>query len=480
MEYTYRIRHADGNIEWLGSGNNNGIIVEASDALPTEDGFGSLAGHDDRCHIVSTENANVKRVEYPLDGGQEGSIQSFSLGMPSSFLNGLTIERTKPTWMETRLVDAPSGLSSIHDSALYLVQTEEQVLIFLPVSQQSSAASIRGDADGSGRIWLRTQRDVSDADAKAFLIMGRCQPWDVVTTVGKCILEAGQIVTDPATRQTEVSPGDWSFAKSHKAVYCTWNSLGPKYTLSKVLERLQSIKDAGVLDNYDSILLDDGWQHVSEHRQLHSFDVLPGWNDVTAPSNSKADSEPLRRIDSGIVHSRGVSGDGLELLSQNLKRAIDTITNRFPNIASVGVWMTLQGYWSGLNPDSEHMRKYNPKAVQQAQIGESLFYESPTGIIHLPAVDKLELFWRDYFTVLKHAGVAYVKIDNQASVEGYVGEGAAELRTKLGQSARRIAAEFFGSGSLINCMAHSPRNYCEFMSSRSDPNDCLRCAFHAS
>jgi hypothetical protein len=157
-----------------------------------------------------------------------------------------------------------------------------------------------------------------------------------------------------------------------------------------------------------------------------------------------------------------------------LETAIRTIKTDYPDIKRIGVWMTLQGYWQGLHPDSEISQMYSltKYGVRNSDCQDP--HAPPAKYIHLPAAEETERYFTDYFSSLKQAGVDFVKIDNQAAADYLVGPGAAECRKRLGRTARAVAYKIFGPGNLINCMAGSPRYYNEFLSSRSSISTSLR------
>lgn len=151
-----------------------------------------------------------------------------------------------------------------------------------------------------------------------------------------------------------------------------------------------------------------------------------------------------------------------------------TLKHRFPEIKTVGVWMTLEGYWNGIHPDSQISRTYKLTRYGVRDNHSQYPYPPPFEHIYLPAPEDTERYWIDYFTSLKQAGVDFVKIDNQAGLDYLVGEGASTMRYHMSRTARKAARDIFGPGNLINCMAGSPRYYNDFLSKRSPAAASLR------
>ncbi|GAA5841610.1 hypothetical protein JCM11251_004231 [Rhodosporidiobolus azoricus] len=321
------------------------------------------------------------------------------------------------------------------------------------------------------------------------------------------------------------------------------------YTLSDVLAWLDGLNLAGIsaLNRSDlsassfpsaavlspahgaakSLLLDDGWQDTAsytdlseslaadeddaekaqraERRALKSFGVKRGWYDLaTAAPSVAASVVPSRsstptpgskpshraRTDSGYGRSPALSLASVppeeldaarEGVSAELCDAIRRIKER--GVERVGVWMTLLGYWHGIHPDSALADAYTLRLTTlRSAIDPSYSLQ-----IYLPCPSDLPIFYRDYFSSLHAAGVDFVKVDDQASIDAIVeqegGENddgeeewkvePGELKHLILESMRKAVAEVFGkqgagtSGSadvneqpypaLINCMAGSPR-----------------------
>lgn len=156
---------------------------------------------------------------------------------------------------------------------------------------------------------------------------------------------------------------------------------------------------------------------------------------------------------------------------------MDAIKSEFPTIKHVGVWLTLQGYWNGIHPQSWLGKRYELRKFGVRPYHTQYPYPPAVKDIFLPAISELERFWDDYFSALSCAGVEFVKIDNQASIDYLVGDGAAEMRLNIGKYARAAAIKQFGNGNLINCMAHSSRNSSDFLIERPAEHSSYRCVF---
>lgn len=186
---------------------------------------------------------------------------------------------------------------------------------------------------------------------------------------------------------------------------CTWNALGPSYTLSGVLTWLSSLSSISPSSSSSAspikaLLLDDGWQDTStftdfsdsdrtgqhaERRALKSFGVKKGWYDIggtTAAPSAMASgvATPVRGREGGEgvgadeqqkfghAHRRGDSGYGrspeISLSSANFEEVemaregvsaelCDAVMRiKETGVEKVGVWMTLLGVRSLPLPSS--------------------------------------------------------------------------------------------------------------------------------
>lgn len=128
-----------------------------------------------------------------------------------------------------------------------------------------------------------------------------------------------------------------------------------------------------------TFLIDDGWQDVADHRgqrrHLHSFGPWDGF------------------------------GASIAEVVAELKEK---------GVGEVGVWMTLQGYWNGIDPDSDLKDRYECQPYPIARrnqlrggVGEVLAGDA---VAWLPSPNKAEAFWKDWLAELKEAGIGFVKV----------------------------------------------------------------------
>ncbi|KAK9021267.1 hypothetical protein V6N11_011265 [Hibiscus sabdariffa] len=147
----------------------------------------------------------------------------------------------------------------------------------------------------------------------------------------------------------------------------------------------------------------------------------------------------------------------------DLREFVNTIKGKF-GLKYVYVWHALTGYWGGVLPSSETMKKYNPKIVYPIQ--------SPGNIGNLRDVipDSLEKygvgiidpqkifdFYNDLHSYLASNGVDGVKVDAQNLIEtlGSGFGGRVSLTRQYQQALEQSTSRNFKDNNLICCMSHN-------------------------
>ncbi|GAA96808.1 glycoside hydrolase family 36 protein [Mixia osmundae IAM 14324] len=460
-ELTYRLRYTQDNdrILWLGSGENAHIKVHASRV-----GVASLADMvtpvDDRARLLSTAAPQVLIIECDLSADlQSGQLESFKLAQPK-MRDGLVLERSKPTWFVPRLLAKDAMLRADIDAQLLIFRTEsesdsnlsvmsDEALVYYPFCTPSVTSTLRGDmADSS--FWLRCELDAnSSEDARGVVAVGWTPLSQLSALIEQMVSAAREYnknlmktLANDAPRSIPSSLQVGTTGTPYGLGVCTWNALGQDYKLSQVESMLTSLEEADLLECFDSLLLDDGWQYVDgppekgNDRRLVNFGAMPGWNDLKAAG---AKTSPK---------------DGLD----DLEHAIRHIKAQFPSIRRVGVWLTMQGYWGGVSPDSALSKRYQMR---------DFLLRDPTGgppngdVWHLPSESDAYAFWSDFFHALKSAGVDFVKVDNQAHLDYVLRDAAGRAAGKWRQTMSKAMREAAKSAGLdqTDCMAGSPRTW---------------------
>jgi hypothetical protein len=196
--------------------------------------------------------------------------------------------------------------------------------------------------------------------------------------------------------------------------WCSWNAYGQEVTADKILASVRSMREKQVPLGF--VLVDDGWLSVKEQK-LTAFEAdaskFPG---------------------------------GMGALARRLRDEY-----RVPH---VGVWHTFQGYWNGVEADSEIAREHR------------MFKGLEGKLLPDPREGRGESFYEDWFRLLKGWGYDFVKVDGQGNNVKFT-DGLLPLFDAGGGAHRNLqgaAEKFFGGTQegaglgLINCMEMSLEN----------------------
>ena len=201
--------------------------------------------------------------------------------------------------------------------------------------------------------------------------------------------------------------------------WCTWNAMYTDITEEKLISKMEEFKEKNVPLKW--VLIDDGWQ----------------------------------KLDRSMLVSLAANK---EKFPEGLKHAVDIIKS-YGNGIKVGVWITINAYWDGLQPESETAEQYR---------GELTWIRRDDRIVTVvPSVEpeKAEVFWDAYFRYLSDCGIDFLKIDNQSSYPKILSRKGDEPYFSRTVSAHRAienaASRHFGGGDavpIINCMGMGQEN----------------------
>ena len=136
------------------------------------------------------------------------------------------------------------------------------------------------------------------------------------------------------------------------------------------------------------------------------FLIDDGWQDHNKDAGGRKSYPPRARLRSFQPN-------------ENLRGTMrDTIRGiKMKGVSKVGVWMALEGYWFGIDPEGDLARKYNCTPHRSTASGQvrggvikTLEMADPPREQWLPSPDKAYQFWFDYFCEIKSWGVDFVKV----------------------------------------------------------------------
>lgn len=424
-------------IRWLSDPGCDGLV---NFHLPCEENIESEAISDklliDPDEVIQ-DNDEVSVLSFHLSISGTDSVECFKLLEGGSAVSGGVVwERSKSTWHTSRSFQCFDDISGQFASSLIALQLQDidKVAIIMPVCTQVANVSLLRDKD---LLIAKVHQYCSPngAEVRLCIVIGPKQ--DLHKLIRRCW---------SAARAQERFMDSPLLLGSNGLGFCSWEALeaGLKrpslYSLIEVLDKLEKRAPGSII----SLLIDDGWQDVAKSD--------------SRPSKGRLSSFDL---DSDLIND--VSEDTEAGLVSHLAVYLAVIKRRFPGIRKIGVWLTMAGYWGGL--EAEHFEtEYGPLHLATL---ESPFWtgDDKMQTWWLPAPSRLEAFYSDYFAHLSRSGVSFVKIDDQAdwewitsltcggTEEGGVSFTPSSYYNQAWIAMTAMADKHFGPQSVIHCMA---------------------------
>ena len=327
--------------------------------------------------------------------------------------------REEPFWM---IPKTGISLSDVPAETQFLLGelADGQVIAIIPLINDVAVCSLRGGALVEGKGTLELCVETADRSVAAGDIVGVfiAQGDDPYTLLPLCAQQIRDVLQRGTLRQEKPLP-DWVDTFG----WCTWDAFYQEVSHEKVREGLASFQSSKTPPRF--LILDDGWQSLVQkttgEKQLSAFaanDKFPG----------------------------------------GLRNTVAMCKSEF-DIEKFFVWHAVMGYWGGTDADS--FPDYDIRNIPRTYFGKLKEYEErhsqwfgrTNGTISPLLIAK---FYQDYHTNLRREGVDGVKIDNQASLEGFsetVG-GRSRIMAAYREGMESSVARNF-DGSLINCMSCS-------------------------
>ncbi|XP_021749756.1 probable galactinol--sucrose galactosyltransferase 2 [Chenopodium quinoa] len=228
--------------------------------------------------------------------------------------------------------------------------------------------------------------------------------------------------------------------------WCTWDAFYQDVNPEGIRAGLESFSVGGCVPKF--LIIDDGWQDTYDEFRKEGEERIEGTQFAIRLRDIK-ENEKFQRL----------SSDDYTSLPEFIKFIKETYGLKY-----VYMWHALVGYWGGLLPSSESLKKYNPKIVYPVQ--------SPGNVGNLRDVamdsiekyglgvidpEKISDFYNDYHNYLASIDVDGVKVDIQNVVETVgSGYGGRVHFTGLHQKAlEESVARNFKNNNLISCMSHN-------------------------
>ncbi|MFD2570176.1 Sip1-related alpha-galactosidase [Spirosoma soli] len=209
--------------------------------------------------------------------------------------------------------------------------------------------------------------------------------------------------------------------------WCTWNSSdnGNKLDEEHVLEGIKTFSDRKFPLGW--VLFDDGW-FTHRNQQLQSLQPDP------------------KKFPNGF------------------KPLIDKLKTQY-GVKYTGVWHAFDGYWNGIDPESELGQRYNGQLFSWVQRQSPVGKDSTLKTYHFirPDSDSLTTFFDSWHRYLKGEGIDFLKVDNQLVAERMALNTYPifSLSEAIHKALYKSIDKHF-NGAVINCMDMTADAYLNF------------------
>lgn len=314
---------------------------------------------------------------------EQTSSQEFQLMSPNrAITSGAVWERTISTWHTSRSIQHLDEISDQFMASLIVLNFQEVDLsvIILPLCTETATVKV---FQKGGNLYATVDQFGLPKGSEDYARIAIGPTHELHSLIRKCMKTS----LSPLSTVSHQTP----LLGSSGLGFCSCEALGAGRTrptlanLTATLDKFESRAPGSIT----TLLIDDGWQHVSSNgsRRLVGLDMDPSL---------------IEQKEQQLAKEKGDS-----LLGNHIR----SLRSRFPLIKEFGVWMTLAGYWSGLEPAS-FSELYGP--LVEARLHYPPWTHNVDQTWWLPAVDKLESFYNDYFSLLHQAGISFIKVDDQS------------------------------------------------------------------
>lgn len=365
----------------------------------------------------------------------------------------LCLYRFKMWWMIPRLGKSGSEVpvetqmlllkvaeeSALNDESSADSDTERSLyILILPVLDGVFRATLQGNSGNELQLCVESgDANVQTSKAmEAVFINSGDNPFEVITDSIK-VLEKVKGTFNRIDNKKIPSHLDW-FG------WCTWDAFYTDVNPQGIKEGLQSFSAGGLSPKF--LIIDDGWQEtVNEYRKEGEPDI-EGIQFAT------------RLVD--IKENKKFRGSGSD---DSLHELVHSIKEKY-GLKYVYVWHALAGYWGGVLPSSESMKKYKPKIEYPIQspgnisnlrdIVVDILEKYGLGVIN---PEKIYEFYNDLHGYLASIGIDGVKVDVQNIMEtlgtGYGGR--VSITRQYQEALEQSVVRNFKETNLICCMSHN-------------------------
>lgn len=358
----------------------------------------------------------------PISGPEE-FYGSFFESIPE-FKRGVTLWRYKPwnSWTKPILINKPDEIEEWDVQFFYWQYEDGLYGSIMPLSGNGYRTTL-GQFDGKFGAKSMSYGPVNtNQDTIPQMIIGFGKdPYSLFKNMFKTGLN--EMGKSNNTIETKVFPEKMDYIG-----WCTWNASenGKQLTEDFIVESVKTFTNNDFPLGW--VMVDDGW-FDHEGRMLNSLQPDP------------------KKFPNGFTS-----------LNNRLREEC--------GIEEIGVWHTLNGYWNGINLNSELGEKYKSELFSwdtKPWATEVDPQNSKKYHFIKPESDSLLAFYRNMHKSLKNQGFSFLKVDNQLVTEQMAPKNypVFTLSEKMHEALYKSADEFF-DGAVINCMDMTAEAYLNF------------------
>lgn len=280
----------------------------------------------------------------------------FTLGVFQEF-NFLSLFRHKIWWMIPRI--GKSGSEVAVETQMLLLEAKEEsafldgnsekssdctlYILVLPVLERPFRASLQGSASNELQFCVESgDPDVqtTKVSESVFISSGE-NPYELIRDSIKILAVHKGTFSHVDNKKMPVHL-DW-FG------WCTWDAFYQDVDADGIRQGLESFSKGGCVPKF--LIIDDGWQDTF-NEFVKEGEEHTEWTQFATRLRDIKENNKFKQLSSNEY--------------SNFPDFIKFIKQRF-GLKYVYVWHALVGYWGGLLPSSEPLKKYNPKLVYPVQ-----------------------------------------------------------------------------------------------------------------
>ena len=336
------------------------------------------------------------------------------------FKEGMAIWRYKPwnAWTKPIPISTPSQLPDWDVQFFYWQCTDGIYGAALPLCEKGYRTTL-GNRNGKFGAFIESYADNTHKKNIALLIIGfDTDPYRLFESIYR---EGMRIIGQPHNLTSQKT-----FPKALDYLgWCSFNALdmGRNLNEQNIIRSMESFSKQGIPFRW--IIIEDGYEDCTNN-MLNSF---------------KANTD---RFPSGFTE-----------LNRKLKGEF--------GLRDIGIWQAINGYWNGINPESELGQTFGNNLFSWKQKPQPTNTDSVKMVEYFfirPDSKALENFYSLRMARHKQEGFSFVKVDNQLITERMARDNypIGYLSRRMHEALNKAVSRYF-DGTMINCMDMTAEAY---------------------